>query len=272
MNAAQTPEPGKDSSPIHMTLAARLRAYFFAGVLVTAPIAITFFVAWTFIEVVDGWVMSMVPPTYRFDMPFPGVGLLLLVVMLMAIGAFAAGFLGRLLVRTGESLLQRVPVIRNIYGALKQIIETILAQQSSAFRQVVLVEYPRRNIWAIAFITGVTEGEVQNLTESETVNVFLPTTPNPTSGFLLFVPREDLIVLDMSVEEGIKMVISGGIVTPPDRRAAEVRKMPLVTGGEDVPEVSKRRKVAPKAETGVAPIRIEESEPPRHARTDTEES
>jgi uncharacterized membrane protein len=272
MNAAHSSDTTKGGSSMHMTFAARLRAYFFAGVLVTAPVGITFFVAWTFIEVVDGWVMSLLPAAYRLDLPLPGAGLLLLVVILIAIGAFAAGFLGRLMVRAGESLLQRVPVVRNIYGALKQIIETILAQQSSAFRQVVLVEYPRRNIWAIAFITGVTEGEVQNLTESETVNVFLPTTPNPTSGFLLFVPKEDLIVMDMTVEEGIKMVISGGIVTPPDRRAEEVRKMPLVTGGTDTPEVSKRRKVAPKAEKGTAAIRIEESEPPHPAQTDKEEA
>ena len=117
-----------------------------------------------------------------------------------------------------EGVLAQMPVVRSVYGALKQIIETVLAQQSTAFRQAVLVEYPRRGMWAIAFITGRTEGEVQNLTDEQTVNVFLPTTPNPTSGFLLFVPRRDLVPLAMTVEEAIKMVISAGIITPPNRR------------------------------------------------------
>jgi uncharacterized membrane protein len=122
-----------------------------------------------------------------------------------------------------------MPLVRSVYGAVKQILETVLAQTSTAFREVVLLEYPRRGIWAIGFITGYTEGEVQNLTEDECVNIFLPTTPNPTSGFLLFVPRKELIKLDMSIEEGIKMVVSGGIVTPPDRRPAQEQAIPQVS-------------------------------------------
>ncbi|MBB4286809.1 DUF502 domain-containing protein [Roseospira goensis] len=211
-----------------LSLTARLRNHFIAGILVTAPAAITFFVAWKFIEFVDQRVAALIPEQYHLPFSVPGLGLLVMVLLLIGIGAFATGLFGRILFRLGERLLNRMPLIRNIYGALKQILETVLAQQSTAFRQVVLVEYPRRGIWAIAFITGVTEGEVQNLTAQECVNVFLPTTPNPTSGFLLFVPRQDMIVLDMSVEEGIKMVISGGIVTPPDRRPEEVRRVPLV--------------------------------------------
>ena len=140
-------------------------------------------------------------------------------VALIVIGAVTAGLFGRMWLRISERILARMPVIRNVYSAVKQILETVLAQQSNAFREAVLVEYPRRGIWAIAFITGRTEGEVQNITEEECINIFLPTTPNPTSGFLLFVPKEDLVHLSMSVEEAIKMVISGGIVTPPDRRS-----------------------------------------------------
>ena len=124
-----------------------------------------------------------------------------------------------------------MPVVRSIYSAIKQVFETVLAQQSTAFRDAVLIEYPRRGIWAVGFITGVTRGEVQNLTEDETVNVFLPTTPNPTSGFLLFVPAKDVVYLDMSVEEAIKMVISGGIVTAPDRRTLEEQSVPKVSSG-----------------------------------------
>lgn len=130
---------------------------------------------------------------------------------------FAAGFIGRFFVRIWESLLARMPVIRSVYSALKQIFETVLAQQSTAFRQVVLVEYPRRGTWALGFVSGVSKGEVQRLTKDDCINVFLPTTPNPTSGFLLFVPKDDVIPLEMSVEDGLKMVISGGIVTPPDK-------------------------------------------------------
>ncbi|WP_366940633.1 DUF502 domain-containing protein [uncultured Rhodospira sp.] len=227
-----------------LSLTARLRNHFFAGILVTAPAAITFFVAWKFIEFVDKRVAAFIPEQYHLPFSIPGVGLLVMVLILIGIGAFATGLVGRILFRLGERLLNRMPLIRNIYGALKQILETVLAQQSTAFRQVVLVEYPRRGIWAIAFITGVTEGEVQNLTAQECVNVFLPTTPNPTSGFLLFVPRQDLIVLDMSVEEGIKMVISGGIVTPPDRRPAEVRQVPLVDSTPDVDPGPAHKRVA----------------------------
>lgn len=138
--------------------------------------------------------------------------------------------------------MARMPIIRNVHSALKQILETVLAQQSKAFRQVVMIEYPRRGIWAIGFLTGDTVGEVQNLTEDDTLNVFLPTTPNPTSGFLLFVPRADCHVLSMTVEEGIKMVVSGGIVTPPDRRPKEERETPRIPAATpDHPEGPTRR-------------------------------
>lgn len=215
-----------------MSLMGRLRAYFLAGILVTAPAAITFYIAWLLISFIDEQVTGLLPDRYSpFEyLPFsvPGLGLLMLIVFLILVGMLTAGFVGRFTVRMGENILARMPVIRSVYGAVKQIFETVLAQQSSAFRQVVLVEYPRRGIWAVGFVSGVTTGEVQNLTAEETVNVFLPTTPNPTSGFLLFVPRGDLVVLSMSVEEGIKMVVSGGIVTPPDRRPSDQQKVPVV--------------------------------------------
>jgi uncharacterized membrane protein len=211
---------------------ARIRAYFFAGILITAPVAITFYLAWLVITFIDSKVTALIPARYNPEtyLPFalPGLGVVIIVAVLILIGFFAAGFIGRLLIRMYEGILARMPVIRNIYSAIKQIIETILAQQSAAFRQAVLVEYPRRGLWAIAFITGRTEGEVQNLTDEEVVNIFLPTTPNPTSGFLLFVPRKDMIPLSMTVEEAIKMVISGGIVTPPDRRPEEERAEPQI--------------------------------------------
>lgn len=203
---------------------ARLRAYFLAGILITAPIGITGYLAFVFVNFIDHAVTPLIPAKYNPEtyLPFslPGLGLVVLFVVMTMVGALTAGLLGRWVVRTGERILSRMPVVRSVYAALKQIFETILSRQSQAFRKAVLVEYPRRGIWAIGFITGTTEGEVQNLTLDETVNIFLPTTPNPTSGFLLFLPRTDVVELDMSVEEAIKMVISGGIVTPPDRRPA----------------------------------------------------
>ncbi|MCW5700413.1 MAG: DUF502 domain-containing protein [Rhodospirillales bacterium] len=236
-------DPGaSDKQPrdIHMGLGARLRAYFLAGVLITAPISITLYLAWTVVSFIDSKVTPLIPAKYNPEnyLPFavPGLGLVILIVLLILIGALTAGYVGRMVTRIYEGVLSRTPVVRNVYGAIKQIIETVLAQQSPAFSQAVLVEYPRRGLWAIAFITGRTEGEVQNITDEELINVFLPTTPNPTSGFLLFVPRRDIMPLSMTVEEAAKMVISGGIVTPPDRRPPEVQATPPVTvaGRDDI--------------------------------------
>ncbi len=218
--------------PKEVGLGGRLRNYFLAGILVTAPLGITFYLAWIFIDFVDRQVTPLIPDKYNPEtyLPYglPGLGLLIVIVVLILIGALTAGFVGRAFMHTSERLLARMPVIRGVYGAVKQVLETVLAQQSKAFREAVLVEYPRRGVWAIAFITGRTEGEVQNLTEEEVINIFLPTTPNPTSGFLLFVPKKELVPLSMTVEEAIKMVISGGIVTPTDRRPEEERKRPVV--------------------------------------------
>lgn len=224
MNSHHPPsgaEQGGSAVPARIGLAAKLRAYFFAGVLITAPAAITFYVAWLVIDLVDRQITPLLPLQYNPEtyLPFgvPGLGLLILMVTLTAIGALTAGIMGRLLVRVGERVMARMPVIRGIYSTTKQIFETVLRQQSTAFREVVLLEYPRRGLWTVGFITGSTMGEIKSLTQDDVVNVFVPTTPNPTSGFLLFVPRADLLTLSLSVEEGIKLVVSGGIVTPPER-------------------------------------------------------
>ena len=132
----------------------------------------------------------------------------------------SAGVVGNLLVRLGEAIVGRMPVLRGIYSAVKQIFETVLAQKSDAFREVVLVEFPRPGAWAIAFVTGATKGQVQDaLGGGDWVNVFVPTTPNPTSGYLMFVPRDQVRPLAMSVEDGLKMVVSGGLVGPGDMPA-----------------------------------------------------
>jgi uncharacterized membrane protein len=220
VGAAKTDEEKEDGKGSKTSLAGRLRNYFLAGILITAPVSITFWLVWKFITFVDNRVVPFIPADWNPEtyLPFdvPGLGLLVSVVGLTLIGFLTAGFTGRLLMRTGERLLAQVPVVRSIYSALKQIFETVLAKKSNAFRQVVLIEYPRKDVWAIGFLTGTTEGHIQHLTPDQVVTVFLPTTPNPTSGFLLFEPKGKAQHLEMTVEEGLKMVVSGGIVTPPD--------------------------------------------------------
>ncbi len=196
-------------------ISGRLKAYFLAGVLVTAPISVTFYIAWKFISFVDAQVSPLIPPSFYPQYgTLPGFGLVAAVIGLTLVGALTANFAGRLLVSLSEALLNHMPVIRGIYGAVKQVFHTVLSSKADAFREVVVIEYPRPGVWTLGFITGATTGAVGDCFDQEMVNVFVPTTPNPTSGFLLFVPRADVRVLDMSVEDGIKMVVSTGILTP----------------------------------------------------------
>lgn len=202
------------------SLTARLRAYFLTGVFVTAPVTITLYLAYVFFSAIDGKVRELMPATYDTlfvyeNFTIPGVGVLIAFVSFVVIGFLASNIMGKFLIRIGEYILDRIPVIRNLYGTIKQIFETITTTQSQAFREVVMLEYPRKGVWSVGFVTGTSKGEIQERVSNETVNVFLPTTPNPTSGFLLFIPRKELKFLDMTVEEGIKLVVSAGIITPP---------------------------------------------------------
>lgn len=210
----------------------KLRNYFLAGVLITAPITITVWLALQIVDFFDSTVRGLIPAAYNPEQvlpsSIPGLGLLIFVIGLTIIGALTAGLIGRSLMKATERILNRMPVIRTVYNALKQIFETVLQKQSNAFRHVVLIEYPRRGIWCLGFLSGTTEGEVQNLTDEKLLNVFLPTTPNPTSGFLLFLPKKDVTILNMTVEEGIKMVVSGGLVTPVDPRPKAEQEKPLI--------------------------------------------
>lgn len=196
----------------------RIRRYFLAGILVTAPISITIYLTYIFLTFIDSKVASFLPEKWYLALyggtTFPGIGLLVALVFFTIIGWLTTNYFGLLFIKISEYFVDRMPVIRTIYSATKQIFETIMATKSSAFRDVVMLEYPRPGIWSLGFVTGVTEGEVQDLTEDEVINVFVPTTPNPTSGFLLFVPKSDLKFLNMSVEDGVKMVVSAGIITP----------------------------------------------------------
>lgn len=197
----------------------RLRNYFLTGLIIVAPLAITAYLTWTFIGWVDSWVKPYIPAIYNPDyyLPFavPGFGLVTALVLITMIGFLTANLVGRSIISFGESLLDRMPLVRSLYKGLKQIFQTVLAEQSGSFKQAALIEYPRRGLWSIVFIATETKGEVNvRLPEDDPISVFLPTTPNPTSGFLLFVPRKDVIVLEMSVEEAAKMVISAGLVSP----------------------------------------------------------
>ena len=236
----------------------RLRNYFLTGIVVIGPIGITIWLALQIVGFIDNTVRNLAPGRYEdlLSSGIPGLGVVVSVVGLTLIGFITANFLGRTIIGYGEGLVDRMPLIRSVYGALKQIFETVLAQSSTSFREVVLVEYPRKRVWAVAFITSETKGEVQRITDEDVVNIFLPTTPNPTSGLLLFVPRRDLITLHMTVEEGIKLVISGGLVVPPDLGTEDGGKRPIIatlrkdpdsrgkSNAADQPESKKRTAVS----------------------------
>ncbi len=198
------------------TFSRRLRNYFVTGIAVSAPLVITAYLVWAIISWIDNKLTPLIPAAYNPNsyLPFsiPGLGLVMAIVTLTVMGALTANFFGRLLIETTERILGRMPVVRSIYSTTKQVFETIAAQNSTSFKEVVLVEYPRHGLWAIAFVATETKGAVAKVSTDPMVSVFLPTTPNPTSGFLLFVPRKDLITLDMTIEEGIKYVISAGLV------------------------------------------------------------
>lgn len=201
-----------------MRLGGKIRAYFFTGVLVTAPVAITFYMAYKIFIWIDRSVNQFIPPEllhrYNIPMTIPGLGIIILVVSMILIGMFAAGFIGRFFLHLGDWVVRKLPVISSIYSLLKQVFETILSSKNQAFSKCVLLEYPRKGIWILGFVSSDTKGEIKTKLNDDYLNVFIPTTPNPTSGFLIFVPTKDVIPVDMSIEEGIKFVISGGLVEP----------------------------------------------------------
>ena len=228
------PFSGKDFTIIKKkTIWSTLRNYFFAGIVVTIPILITLYITWLFIDFIDKKVSFIIPQKYQlksiigFDIP--GTGLILGIFLLVIIGFITANFFGKTIIRFGEYIVSKMPLVNTIYGAIKQIFETIFSNKGVSFRQVVLVEFPRKNVREIAFITGKTEGEIQHMTQDIVYNVFVPATPNPTTGFLLFVPKQDLIFLSMSVDEALKMIISGGLVTPTDKRNDEEKNTPIIS-------------------------------------------
>jgi uncharacterized membrane protein len=216
----------------------RLRAYFFTGIVIAAPLFLTITITWWFIQWIDNMVDPFIPSFYRPDsylrFSIPGFGLLVALVFITLLGFLTRNYIGSRMVQMGESLLDRMPIIRGLYRGLKQIFETVITTREKAFQTVGLIEYPRKGTWAIVFIAGATRGEIEHRLE-DTIAAFLPTTPNPTSGFLLFVKRSEVIVLDMSLEDAAKLVISAGLVAPEYPPSPDDRRRPRPVSGINLP-------------------------------------
>lgn len=227
-------------------LLARLRGNFLTGLVVVLPIGLTIWLIWTVTGWIDGWVLPLVPNRYmpeeivnRFlehergsdewiTINIRGIGVVVFLVFTVLAGWMAKGLIGRSFIRWTEGLVDRMPVVRSIYNGLKQIAETVFAQSETSFDRACLIEYPRKGIWALGFVSTKARGEIAEKTplNEEILSVFLPTTPNPTSGFLLYVPKADVILLDMSVEDAAKLIISAGLVYPPTREIRQLEEGP----------------------------------------------
>jgi uncharacterized membrane protein len=220
----------------HSHLGPRLRGYFLTGLIIVGPVAITIYVVWWFISLVDGWVKPLLPTRYLPEayLPFtvPGVGLIIAILGLMLIGALAANLFGRTLVSWGEMMLDRMPVVRGVYRTIKQIFTTIFSETGRSFKRVGLIEFPRKGLFAVVFISGDPPSEIDGKIGNgeQLITVFMPNAPNPTTGFVLFMPERDVIMLDMPIDDGIKLVVSAGLVSPDQSKL------------NDLAETAKRRK------------------------------
>jgi len=226
-----TPEtPGQPDDPLGLFGAleptsshfgARLRGYFLTGLIIVGPVAITVYVVWWFINLVDGWVKPLIPQAYLpetyLPVNVPGVGLIVGILALMLIGALTANLFGRTIVSYGEMMLDRMPVVRGVYRLLKQIFTTVFSKTGTSFKRVGLIEFPRRGLYAVVFVSGDPPAEVKDKIGNgeKLMTVFMPNAPNPTTGFVLFMPAKDVTLLDMTIEDGAKLVVSAGLVAPP---------------------------------------------------------
>lgn len=193
-----------------------MKRYIIAGLLVWVPLGVTVMVIKLLIGMMDQtllWLPQKYQPDNLLGFHIPGFGVVLAVVIVLSTGVIVANLFGRKLVSLWESMLAKIPLVRTIYISVKQILETVFSS-GQAFRKVLLIEYPRKGLWTLAFQSGSTRGEAQAKTGGEIINVFIPTTPNPTSGFFIMVPKEDVIELDMTVDDGLKMIISAGVMVP----------------------------------------------------------
>ncbi len=190
-----------------------IKRIFTTGFLTILPLAITiyiFLLIFNFLDnLVGDWIVAI------FNYRVPGIGFVTGILLIFLIGFIATNIIGKRLILLGDSLLQRLPLARGIYSSAKQIIDAFTIQGKDAFQKVVLIEYPRKGLYVLGFVTGSSKGEIQSKIKDETINLFIPTTPNPTSGMLILAPRQDVVELDMTIEEGMKVIISGGLVSPP---------------------------------------------------------
>jgi uncharacterized membrane protein len=229
-----------DPDPIQVprrSLLGRFRGNFLTGLVVIAPVGLTIWLIWSVVGWIDGFVLPLVPIRYHPDrliqdllgldpsvqINVRGIGVVIFLVFTVFVGWLAKGLIGRSFIRFAESLVERTPVVRSVYSGIKQISETIFAQNERSFETACLIQYPRKGIWAIGFISTAAKGEIaaKSGADDEMMSIFLPTTPNPTSGFLLFVPKSDVIELDMTVEDSAKLVISAGLVYPNSKALEE---------------------------------------------------
>jgi uncharacterized membrane protein len=209
-----------------LSIATRIRNNFLAGIIICAPIAITLWLTWSVVRWADSWVKPYLPARYDPDnylnFAVPGSGLVIGLIIITMIGFLGKNLIGQSIVQFSESLVRRVPLVRVIYKSVKQIFETVLKERSNSFKKVGLIEYPSPGLWSMVFIATDAKGEIAkkfNAMGHDMVCVFLPPTPVPTAGFLIFVPREKIVLLDMSPEDAAKLLISGGLVTPEELAA-----------------------------------------------------
>lgn len=200
-----------------------MRRYLVAGLLVWVPVGVTILIIKFLVDLMDQTLLLLpagIQPQHLLGFRIPGLGIVLTVVVVLVTGMVVTNLFGRQLIRLGERLLARIPVVRSVYSSVKQLTESLFSSGGKSFRKVVLVPYPHPGSWTMGFLTGIGTGEVRDRIGREVLNVFVPTTPNPTSGFFLIVPRQDVIELDMSVDDGLKMLLSVGVVQPKGKQQA----------------------------------------------------
>lgn len=201
-----------------------IRGCFLTGILVTAPVALSLYFVWSALLWVDNTVGSIIPLRMTGEDSIPGLGILIAVGFFIVVGWFARNFIGVLMLRSFDYILERLPLVKTIYNALKQVFEMLMGKQAQAFREVVMVEFPREGNWSIGFLAGKTDGELKDVLGEGYYNVFVPTTPNPTSGYLIIVPEQDIRRVDMTVDEGLKAIVSCGLIMP----SPKTKKAPTV--------------------------------------------
>ena len=201
----------------------RLRNYFISGLLFWIPLALSVLIIKFFLEIVNNLVPTRLLPEslLNLETTIPGSGIVLVILVILITGALVTNILGRKLLDLWERALNKIPGFRNIYNALKKISSTVLNTSSESFRKAFLIQYPSKGIWVIAFQSGDYKGEVESIIGKDVINLFVPTTPNPTSGFFVMIPKKDAVELQMSVEEAFKLVISAGVVTPENLKIKE---------------------------------------------------